>query len=136
MKTQFIIILICFGLTASGATPSPLAAFSSQWNYPMFEKANTAANANFLNEEEKEFIYILNLARMNPYLFSETVLKPFAKNNGYSFQIVNMMDQMKYARPAKVLSVHEFQKQDINNWIDAIQKIKNENPSLIFQKTK
>ncbi len=136
MKTQFIIILICFGLTASGATPSPLAAFSSQWNYPMFEKANTAANANFLNEEEKEFIYILNLARMNPYLFSETVLKPFAKNNGYSFQIVNMMDQMKYARPAKLLSVHEFQKQDINNWIDAIQKIKNENPTLIFQKTK
>lgn len=136
MKTQFIIILTCFGLSVFGSTPSPLAAFSTQWNYPMFEKANTAANANFLNEEEKEFIYILNLARMNPYLFSETVLKPFAKNNGYSFQVVNMMDQMKYARPAKVLFVHEFHKQDINNWIDDIQKFKNENSRLIFEKTK
>lgn len=54
MKAQFIIILICFGFSVFGSTPSPLAAFSTQWNYPMFEKANTAANANFLNASKND----------------------------------------------------------------------------------
>ena len=131
-----IIIALCFGFSTFGATPSPLAVYSTQWNYPMFEKANTAANVSYLSKEEKEFIYVLNLARMNPYLFAETVLKPFAKTNGYSFQIVNMMEQMKYARATALLSAHNINKQELNNWVDSIQLFNYEKADILYQKTK
>jgi len=135
MKLSLLIFALCFCLITFGGKPSPLAAYSSQWNYPMFEKANTAANVDYLNNDEKEFIYILNLARMNPFLFSETVLKPFAQKNGYTFPVVNMMDKLKYARPANVLSPHPIFKNDLNNWIDSIKIYENSNPAFAFQKT-
>jgi hypothetical protein len=135
MKLFLFITAICFSLISFGSKPSPLAAYSSQWNYPMFEKANTAADVDYLNNDEKEFIYILNLARMNPFLFSETVLKPFAQKNGYTFPVVNMMDKLKYARPVNVLSPHPIFKNDLNNWIDSIKIYENSNSAIAFQKT-
>ena len=135
MKLSILLIALCFCLITFGGKPSPLSAYSSQWNYPMFEKANTAADVDYLNNDEKEFIYILNLARMNPFLFSETVLKPYAQKNGYTFPIVNMMDKLKYSRPANVLLPHPIFKNDLNNWIDSIKIYENSNPKLAFQKT-
>jgi hypothetical protein len=135
MKLFIFIISIFISLITFGGKPSPLGAYSSQWNYPMFEKANTAADVDYLNNDEKEFIYILNLARMNPYLFSETVLKPYAQKNGYTFPIVNMMDKLKYARPANVLSPHPIFKNELNNWTDSIKIYENSNPAFAFQKT-
>jgi transglutaminase-like putative cysteine protease len=135
MKFPFIIIALCFGLNSFGNSPSPLAAYSQQWNLPMFEKANTAANVSFLNATEKEFVHVLNLARMNPYLFSETVLKKFAKDNGYTFPIVNMIEQMKYARPAGLLEPHDYYKNEMNSWVDSIMKNRNEKFEILSRKT-
>ena len=135
MKIQFIIITLCFGLNSFGNSPSPLAAYSQQWNLPMFEKANTAANATFLNAAEKEFVYVLNLARMNPYLFSETVLKKFAKDHGYTFPVVNMIEQMKYARPARLLEPHDYYNNEMNAWLDSIIKNRNESFEILGRKS-
>ena len=54
MKFLIFIAFLLSSLTSLCETPSPLASFSPQWNYPMFEKANTAAVANYLNKEEKD----------------------------------------------------------------------------------
>jgi uncharacterized protein YkwD len=54
---------------------SPLSEFSDEWNDPKYEVCNTAANANYMTAKEKEVIYILNLARMNPQLFCSTVVE-------------------------------------------------------------
>ena len=135
MKFPFIIITLCFGLNSFGNSPSPLAAYSQQWNLPMFEKANTAANVSFLNATEKEFVHVLNLARMNPYLFSETVLKKFAKDNGYTFPVMNMIEQIKYARPAGLLEPHDYYRYEMNNWVDSIIKNRNESFEILGRKT-
>ena len=52
---------------------SPLAAYSTDWNDIKYLACNTAATARYLTEEEKKTIYILNMARMNPVLFANTV---------------------------------------------------------------
>jgi len=58
-------------------TISPLASFSAEWNKAEYRQCNTAAGVNYLSEEEKTTIYILNLARMNPSLFAKTVVKAY-----------------------------------------------------------
>ncbi len=53
---------------------SPLGKFSDEWNDPKYKACNTAANTTYLSATEKEIVYVLNLARMNPQLFCKTVL--------------------------------------------------------------
>jgi hypothetical protein len=63
---------------------SPLSVFSSEWNKPQYLVCNTAANTDYLSENEKTVIYILNLARMNPPLFAQTVVKAYPDYSGNS----------------------------------------------------
>lgn len=56
---------------------NPLASFSPAWTNAMYAKANTGANARYLSAQEKEVLAILNMVRMNPPLFANTVLKKF-----------------------------------------------------------
>ena len=137
MKYLIIINIIVFCFNTANATSSPLAAYSSQWNLPMFEKANTAANASYLSKSEKEFIYVLNLVRMNPYLFSETVLKPYAQKNGYPSRLLYMMDQMRYARPPiGLLNTYDCYIKELNNWVDSNIKYKTEQNKYLYEHTK
>jgi len=59
----------------SGA--SPLAAFDKSWNNAGYASCNTAAEAAFMSNKEKELIYILNLARRYPAQFANTVVKQY-----------------------------------------------------------
>lgn len=67
------------------ATLSPLSNFSAEWNQPKYKVCNTAANANFMTEEEKKLIYIINLMRMNPALFANTVAKKYPDSSGMGY---------------------------------------------------
>jgi hypothetical protein len=53
---------------------SPLSNFSEEWDDPKYQSCNTAAATNYMNDEEKKIIYILNLARAYPKLFCKTVV--------------------------------------------------------------
>jgi len=53
---------------------SPLTIFSTEWDKPEYRVCNTAAEVSYLSDKEKQVIYILNLARMNPTLFAKTVV--------------------------------------------------------------
>jgi len=61
---------------------SPLSAFSTEWDKPEYRVCNTAAAADYVSDIEKNVIYILNLARMNPPLFAETVVKAYPDYSG------------------------------------------------------
>jgi uncharacterized protein YkwD len=56
---------------------SPLASFSSVWDDRKYDIANSAKDAIYMNEKEREVILILNLVRMDPVLFEKTVLKQY-----------------------------------------------------------
>ena len=64
------------------STVSPLSAYSSIWSDIKYTKCNTAANATFMSNAEKNVIYILNLIRTNPALFAKTVLQKYPAVSG------------------------------------------------------
>lgn len=49
----------------------------AEWDQATLDKANTAKNADYLTEVEKEVIMLCNLARMNGRLFADTYLKQY-----------------------------------------------------------
>ncbi len=81
----------------------PLSEFSEEWNAPKYLSCNTAASVNYMNEAEKNVIYILNLARMNPKLFCSTVVKKYPEytdnrelvNITYYQSLITTMNSMK-----------------------------------------
>src|SRR5690349_13279479 len=63
--------------TAAGkptGNETPLSSYSAEWSDAKYLACNTAAHAKYLTNDEKQIVYILNLARMNPKLFCRTVL--------------------------------------------------------------
>lgn len=61
---------------------SPLAAFSDRWNNLEYQACNTASRVAYMTPDEKNTIYILNLARQYPQLFLETVVLQYPTYSG------------------------------------------------------
>lgn len=74
-----VLILFVFTLSSSAGRPtsSPLQVFSNAWNDEKYDVANTARNAIYMSETERQVIQILNLVRMDPALFERTVVKQY-----------------------------------------------------------
>jgi uncharacterized protein YkwD len=99
VKASLVLILILFQgftnaqeKTESGKYISPFASYSEAWNDPKYAMANTAATADYMSDSEKQVIYLLNLVRMNPKLFCETVLKEHPVSSGYYNSLVNTLN--------------------------------------------
>jgi hypothetical protein len=100
-------LLISQALTHVPAT-SPLAAYSSEWNNEKYLVCNTAAKADYMSANEKELIYVLNLARMNPVLFANSVVKKFPNKIGEeqlrkSAYYNSLLDSMVKMKPLSLL---------------------------------
>lgn len=95
--------LSLFSQTAyvSSGTASPLATYSNAWNDIKYSKCNTAAYAPYMSSDEKEIIYILNLIRTDPVLFSKTVLKKYPVLSGKEYLLT---DEFYYISLVKTLN--------------------------------
>jgi hypothetical protein len=99
---------------------NPLSAFSSEWNDKRYLVCNTAENIPYLNKAEKQSIYILNMARVNPRLFLETVIKKYPKfseqpaldNSSYFRSLLVFLQQKKgysgHDRISQMCQAQEF----------------------------
>lgn len=76
-----------------------------EYDNPIYRFCNTAKNADYLNDIEKELFYVTNLARVNPVLFRNTFLKAevpelFSKkgsSNSYETSLYEDLTKMKPA---------------------------------------
>lgn len=92
---------------------SPLNQFSVVWNDPKYDAANSARNATYMSETEREVIHILNLMRMDPTLFESTVVNQYPeftdkeelKNNNY---YKSLTATMKKIQPLNILLPNKF----------------------------
>lgn len=94
--------------TGNAADLSPLSKFSAEWNQPKYKVCNTAANANYMTEEEKKLIYIINLMRMNPVLFANTVTKKYPDSSGMGYlknldNYVSLLSTLRKLKPLNLL---------------------------------
>ena len=55
-----------------------------EFNHPRYRICNTAKSVDFLNQQEKQMIYIINLIRMDPQVFRKTFIQYYVDKKGYS----------------------------------------------------
>ena len=86
--------LLMYGQSINDST---LSAFGTEWNKKEYSECNTAIDVNYLSADEKEIIYILNLVRVYPLLFSNTVLSkyPSLSNKEYLLNDKNYYNSLK-----------------------------------------
>ena len=102
---SLILLLVGLGFAASAQkkVTSPLSAYSRKWDDAKYLACNTAKNSSYMSDSEKKIIYILNLARMNPKLFAETVVLTFHPDAGknesgeprYVSSLIAMLDTVR-----------------------------------------
>ena len=104
-----LLVFVSFKPVKEPTSPvSPLADFSPAWNDAKYLKCNTAANVRYLTAEEKKTIYILNMARMNPVLFANTVVKQYPDKKGWfvnrnSYYYKSLLQTMLKLKPMELL---------------------------------
>ncbi len=95
-------MVIAVMMTAYGQTP--LSTYSKKWNDPKYKICNTAAHVRYMSDKEKELIYVLNMARMDPKLFCETVVKTYPdsvdialRSNSYYLSLMSWLPTLSPA---------------------------------------
>ncbi len=53
---------------------NPLAVFSKEWRVDKYQACNTAKGIKYFTSSEKEIVQILNMVRLNPVLFLNSVI--------------------------------------------------------------
>jgi hypothetical protein len=106
---SIMVIVSSFSPKPPSLAISPLSAYGEEWNNAKYAVCNTAKNAKYMSASEKELIYILNLARINPKLFCNTVVAkyPTISNKGYiknSDYYTSLVDTMSKLQPLKILA--------------------------------
>ncbi|MFH2141671.1 MAG: CAP domain-containing protein [Bacteroidota bacterium] len=86
MKTMYNIIIFIFGVISAYPQVNNISFADtiypfSKWQQADIERANTAAKIEFLTDEEREIIFLCNLARINGKLFNETFLAKYIAEN-------------------------------------------------------
>jgi hypothetical protein len=68
-------LLIALLISANCYSQNPLSLWNSAWDNKVFEISNTAKDANYMTQTEKDVIWVINCMRSNPNLFLKTVVK-------------------------------------------------------------
>lgn len=88
----------------------PIAVAWSKWDSLTVLKAKTADSADFMTQEEKDIVMLVNLCRLKPQLFLETYVTYYLdsaqiKETKWTRSLKQELKRMKYAYP--ILNVDE-----------------------------
>lgn len=92
-----------FDFKYSDTVTNPLAEFDTEWTNSAYDNCNTAKSITYLTQEEKDIIWVLNMARLNPQLFLKSLLlnpnsgffKNVADRNNYDKSLIQTLKLMK-----------------------------------------
>src|SRR5674476_475802 len=116
MKLILIAILLLF-TTTSTYSQRIIRSYSQQklsldhllqsWPEELLDSATVKNNVLFMNQEEKDVVFLCNLARMNGPLFATTILEPYIKNENisrdrYVKSLIKTLEQQKPLLPLHV----------------------------------
>ncbi|MES2837792.1 MAG: CAP domain-containing protein [Bacteroidota bacterium] len=91
-------------------TRKPIAVAWNKWDSVTVNKAKTADTADYMTQEEKDIVMLINLCRLKPQLFLETYVTYYLdsaqiKETKWTRSLKQDIKRMKYAYP--VLNVEE-----------------------------
>jgi len=96
LSAAFLIFL--FSITAVSAQSY---ASASRWTPEELERANTAKNTTYLNDEEKKIIFYMNLSRMDGTKFFNTYFQDFVNAYNIDMQQYSNFDDLRVNRKDK-----------------------------------
>ena len=110
----FIFFIGCFTFSKNSfAQCEEFKKWIPEWKQEKYNAANKAQYSDYLNKEEKQFYYFLNLMRLNPPLFAETFLDKctdWNKANSLGYVVMfgkdmqTLSNELKRMRPLSVIS--------------------------------
>lgn len=95
---KFIPLVILFFVFNSGSLK---AQSGRTWSAQELENANTAKNISYLNDEEKNIIFYMNLVRTNGEKFFNTYFQEFADAYNIDMQQYSNYNELKINRKDK-----------------------------------
>ncbi|WP_338812627.1 CAP domain-containing protein [Bernardetia sp. Wsw4-3y2] len=119
MRKPFLFVVFVFFIGFFGIAKNSFAQCDEfkkwipEWKEQKYSSANTAQYADYLNDEEKQFYYFLNLMRLNPPLFAETFLDKctdWNSTNSLGYVVMfgkdtkTLASELKRLRPLPVIS--------------------------------
>ena len=112
-KFLFLFLVnICLAWTnESTAAKNPFSAYSAQWDLDYFNAAAINNTNQALSQNEKDFMYTLNLVRMSPVLFAETVWKPYCLRNKSMERSLSFFNTLNPSSTYGVLRINDLLKQ-------------------------
>ncbi len=101
----FALVVLCVPLAWAGAAVTTAASLG--WSSQQIEKANTAANTDFLTDEEKDVIFLTNLVRFDGALFMRTFLQAHTPNDPSNYYISSLYNTLPSVRNLSMLTPHQ-----------------------------
>ena len=80
LRSVSVVIVLVILVSFTGkieSEDSPLAIYSTEWKKTEYQNCNTAKNTAYFTQDEKDVLWILNMARRNPQLFASTVVRNY-----------------------------------------------------------
>lgn len=99
MKFIYTVVML-FLLTAPALKAQSVSAENS-WTQEEFDRANTAKNTDYLNDEEKKMILYMNLARIDGKKFFDTYFQDFTNAYNIDMQQYSNFNELKINRKDK-----------------------------------
>lgn len=101
IKLNILCVFILFSIHVFAQKDKPTYP---KWSEQDYLSANTAKDIDYLTEVEKQIIYYMNIARMNPQMFSEVYLKDYLKSGGSRTSYVKTLEEtLSKMTPVKAL---------------------------------
>lgn len=94
MRGLIFTFIFSFSIFVFGQKPEKV------WDHETVKKANTASDAVFLTEKEKQVVFYLNLVRIDPRLFSSTYLKKYLDSTKIQNQYTKSLKKTLENTPA------------------------------------
>lgn len=103
MRNSILFLFLIFQVL--GYSQSQSSDLLQLWPDTALAKANSALEVSYMNYEEKQVVYYINLCRMNPALFGETFLKEYTKENKIKKDkdVRDLISQLKETSPRVLL---------------------------------
>ena len=99
MKFNLVILILLF--SSFQVVKAQPGNSKNSWSAEELENANTARNTEYLNEEEKQIIYYMNLARTDGQKFFNTYFQDFVTTYNIDVQRYSNYNDLKVNRKDK-----------------------------------
>jgi len=93
MKTKYFFLLALFVCLTSSIYAQKDKAIYPKWTESDFLAANTGKDNEYLSDQEKQIVYYMNIARMNPLMFYHVYLKDFLKSGASRTSYVKSLEE-------------------------------------------